>query len=178
VKHSRILVTVLSIAVLAAMSGCGSSDKVESVSMSVVGASGGTVNLYGLGSTLQLQVTTNYTSGKQVNETNFATFTSSIPTTSYVCQWDSSGNCTAEPMPTPPQGITVSPNGLVTAVDPGTCSWVNVGTSSSPAWAYSGYYQINATNHGFTSNPVFIPLASAASGQPIAQGLCGPTPTS
>jgi hypothetical protein len=180
VKHSRILVTVLSLAVLVAMSGCGSSDKVESVSMSVQGASGGTVDLYGLGGTLQLQVMTNYSSGKVVNETNYATFTVTIPTATqpnYYCLWDSNGDCTQEAMPTPPQGITISPNGLITAVDPGVCSWINVGTSSQPAWAYSGYYQINATNHGFTSNPVFIPLASAASGQPIAQGLCGPQPT-
>jgi hypothetical protein len=177
VKHSRILVTVLSIAVLAALSGCGSSDKVESVSMSVVGASGGTVNLYGLGGTLQLQVMTNYTSGKVVNETNFATFTIAPQGVQY--NWNSSGTYTTSPMPTPPQGITISPNGLITAVDPGICSWINVSSSSSsPAWAYTGWYQITATNHGFTSNPVFIPLASAANGQPSANGLCGPQPTS
>jgi hypothetical protein len=175
VKHSRILVTVLSIAVLVAMSGCGSSDKVESVSMTVVGASGGTVDLYGLGGTLQLQVTTNYYSGKQVNETNYATFT--IAAQGYACDW-SSGACAEGAMPTPPQGITVSPNGLVTAVDPGVCSWIDVGTSTSASWAFSGYYQITATNHGFTSNPVYIPLASAASGQSIADGQCGPTPNS
>jgi hypothetical protein len=175
VKHSRILVTVLSVAVLVAMSGCGSSDKIESVSMNVVGSSGGTVNLYGLGSTLQLQVMTNYTSGKQVDQTNYSTYT--ITAQGYTCDW-SSGSCVADAMPTPPQGLTVSPNGMITAVDPGTCSWVNVGTSATPAWAYSGWYQITATYRGFTSNPVFIPLASSSSGQPIANGLCGPTPTS
>ena len=177
-KHSRILVTVLSVAVLVAMSGCGSSDKIESVSMNVVGASGGTVNLYGLGSTLQLQVIANYTSGKQVDQTNYATFIA-IPDQNGAGEctlWGSTQCMTFQQLPAPPQGITVSSNGLITSVDPGICSWINEGTSTTPAWAYSGYYQITATFRGFTSNPVYIPLASAASGQPIAQGQCGPAP--
>ena len=57
----------------------------------VVGSGGaGTVNLDGLGGTLQLQVLANYTSGKQIDETNFSTYT--VTPEGFYWTYDSNGN--------------------------------------------------------------------------------------
>jgi hypothetical protein len=177
----RISISILALTLIALSlfsSSCGTSDKIASVSMQVVGTGTGTVDLIGLGSTLQLQVLANYTSGKQIDQTNFATYT--VVSEGYYCTW-SDGNCDSSAdeaaMPAPPQTLTVNSTGMVTSVNPAVCSWINVGTTTTPGWAYTGDYMITATFRNFTSNPVFIPLASAASGQPGNNGQCGPTPT-
>jgi hypothetical protein len=178
----RISIGILALTLIALSlfsSSCGTSDKIASVSMQVVGSGAGTVNLIGLGSTLQLQVLTNYTSGKQIDQTNFATYT--VVSEGYYCTW-SDGVCTngsadQAAMPSPPSTLTINKTGMVSAVDPAVCSWINVGTTQTPGWAYTGDYMITATFRGFTSNPVFIPMASAASLQPGNDGQCGPTAT-
>lgn len=182
VKRLSILATILAAVATLLISlssiGCGTGDKIGSVSMQVVGAGGaGTVNLSGLGGSLQLQVLANYTSGKQIDETNFATF--SVTPEGFYNVYDNSGNITQQPtMPTPPQTLTINKTGMVTAVDPAVCSWVNLGTTQQPGWAYTGDYMITATYRGFSSNPVFIPLASAANGQSGQNGQCGPSTSS
>jgi hypothetical protein len=175
VKRISILATLLLIAVSLLSINCGTGDKIGSVAMQVVGSGTGTVNLAGLGGTLQLQVLAVYTSGKQIDETNFSTFT--VTPEGFYWTYDGSGNQVAQvSMPAPPQGVTIDKTGMVTAVDPGICSWVNVGPSATqPAWAFTGDYMITATYRGFTSNPVFIPVASAASGASNSNGQCGPT---
>jgi hypothetical protein len=175
VKRTSILTTIL-VAISVFSSSCGTGDKIGSVSMQVIGSGGaGTVNLSGLGGTLQLQVLANYTSGKQIDETNFATYT--VTAEGYYCTYDSSGNCTQNTMPSPPQTVTLDKTGMISAVDPAICSWVNLGTLTTMSWAYTGDYMITATYRGFTSNPVFIPLASAASGANNTNGQCGPSAT-
>lgn len=173
-KRISILATLLLIASVLLSSSCGTGDKIGSVAMQVVGNGTGTVNLKGLGGTLQLQVLAVYTSGKQIDETNFATY--SVTPEGFYWTYDGSGNpSTQVTMPTPPLGVNIDKTGMVTAVDPGICSWVNVGQNAqSPAWAFTGDYMITATYRGFTSNPVFIPLASAASGANNTNGACGP----
>lgn len=152
---------------------CGSGDKIGAVQMRVVGASGGTVNLAGLGGTLQIQVLAMYTSGKQIDETNFATYT--VTPQGFYCTAFTGTTCSsAFAMPAPPQGMTINKTALLTAVDPGVCSWVNLGTLAQPGWAFTGWYEVVATYRGFTSNPVFIPMASAASAQSNTNGQCGP----
>jgi hypothetical protein len=171
VKRTRILATLLVLLPLLS-SGCGTSDKIGSVSMQVVGIGTGVVDLKGLGGTLQLQVLANYTSGKQIDETNFATY--KVTAEGFYTDY-STNPPTSAPMPTPPQTLTISSTGMITAVDPAVCSWISTtGTFATPGWAYTGDYMIVATYRGFTSNPVFIPLASAANGQPNMQGQCGP----
>jgi hypothetical protein len=175
VKRSFILATFLAAIALCATS-CGTGDKIGSVSMSVAGADGaGTVNLAGLGGTLQMQVTANYTSGKQIDETNFSVYT--VTPEGFYYTYDSNGDPVSQvPLSSPPQTFTISATGMATAVDPAICTWVNVGPSATqPAWAYTGDYMVVATYRGFTSNPVFIPLASAASGANNTNGACGPT---
>lgn len=165
-KSSKLLAAILSTAVLVIMSGCGTGDKIGSVSISAVGASGGVINLAGLGSTLQLQVTANYTSGKLIDETNFATFTVTPEGT----------DDTGTPLAAPPLTLTINKTGMITAVDPAVCVWVNLSQSTTtPSWFYTGDYKIIATYRGFSSNPIFIPVASAAAN--TGNGQCGPVAT-
>lgn len=165
-KRTLFFATLLLSAVALLTTSCGSGDKINSLSMTVGGQTG-TVNLVGLGGTLQLQVLANYTSGKWVDETQYATYT----ITAEGFEWDE-----ITPMPTPPLGATINASGMVTAVDPGVCSWFSAtGTTGNTGWAFTGDYKIVATYRGFTSNPVFIPMASAASGQSGVEGQCGPT---
>ena len=173
-KRTRILIALL--AALALMStSCGVGDKIASLSITAAGQTG-TINLYGLGGTLQLQVMANYTSGKSIDETNFSTYT--ITPSGY--QWDET---TA--LPTPPYGVELDKTGMITATADqsgnGVCTWYNENTTSTqtqqPAWFFTGDYTIVATYRGFTSNPIYIPVSSAASGQPGNQGACGPSPT-
>jgi hypothetical protein len=175
VKRKSFLAIFLA-AVTSLSTSCGSGDKIGSVQMRVVGASGGTVNLAGLGGTLQIQVLAMYTSGKQIDETNFATYTVT-PQGSYCVAFSSGSSCApgaSFPMPASPQGMTISKTALLTAVDPGICAWVNLGTLAQPGWDFTGWYQVVATYRGFSSNPIFIPLASAANAQSNTNGQCGP----
>jgi len=171
VKRTQILVTLLAILALLA-SSCGTGDKIASVSMTASGQTG-LVNLEGMGSTLQLQVMANYTSGKSINETNFATYMITAVGT------DDNLN----PLPTPPYGIELNNTGMITATEQqngsGLCTWTNLNTTTtaltSPAWYYLGNYTIVATYRGFTSNPVYIPVASGAGNQQSSNDECGPS---
>jgi len=162
VKRNLILATFLS-AIALLTTSCGTGDKIGSVSISAAGASGGVINLSGLGSTLQLQVSANYTSGKIIDETNFAT---------YVVTPEGTDD-TGTPLAAPPLTLTINNTGMITAVDPAVCVWENLGSVQTPSWFYTGDYKIVATYRGFSSNPIFIPVASAAAN--TGNGQCGPT---
>ena len=170
-KRKQVFATLLVAAISLLSSSCGVGDKVASVSISAAGTTG-TVNLAGLGGTIQLQVNANYTSGKIVDETNFSTYT--ITAEGFYTDYSQTPPVEVT-MPTPPLTVTINPTGMVTAVDPTVCTWVNVGPSATtPSWAYTGDYMITATYGGFTSQPIFIPVASAASGASNTNGQCGP----
>lgn len=164
-KRISILATFFAAVTLLSTS-CGTSDKMASVSLSVSGTTG-VVNLAGLGGTLQLQVLTHYTSGKQVDETNWATYQVTPQGV------DVSGLA----LPKPPQGVAINATGMVTATEPGICTWTDLSSSSTPAWAITGWYQVIATYKGLQSQPVYIPVASAASSQTATNGQCGPAST-
>lgn len=173
-KRSTFLATLL-VAISLFSSSCGTGDKIGSVSISAAGASGGTVNLVGLGGTLQLQVMANYTSGKQIDETNFATYTITAQGTL---------DDQATPLPTPPYGIQLSNTGMVTATatqsNNGICTWVNANTNATtaltqPAWFFTGDYEIVATYRGFQSNPIYIPVASGSGNESASNFECGPS---
>jgi hypothetical protein len=175
VKRSKIL-GVLMLATLPFLtSSCGNSDKIASVTINAAGNTG-TINLAGLGATLQLQVLANYTSGKFIDETNYATYT--VTAEGYYTEYPN-GTAVNYPMPTPPLTLTVNATGMVTAVDPAVCSWYTSvpNNTATTGWAYTGWYEITATYRGFTSQPIDIPIASAANGQPDEAGQCGPPST-
>ncbi len=130
--------------------------------------SANSTNLVGEGGTLQLSVTGKYSSGDTRDLSNVVTY--------IVTPQGTDANGTA--LSAPPQTITVSTTGLVTAVAPFVCTWVDVGTSSTASWAISGSYEIVATFHGISSQPIFISVAAAVgsnSGGNNPTLACGPT---
>ncbi len=161
-KRTHILAAFLGALTLLATS-CGTGDKIGSLTIS--DGSSTLTNLQGIGGTLQLKVTANYTSGKQIDVTNFAIYTA-IPDP------NNSVDDTGTPLPSPPQTVMLNATGLVTAVDPAVCTWENLGTAQTPSWFLTGEYMITAQYRGFTSQPIFIGVASAAAN--TGDGTCGP----
>lgn len=160
-KRKQILAAFLGAAVLLSLSGCGTSDKMVSVTLSSDG-SAGFFEIKGEGGILQLKATANYTSGKTVDVTNWSVYTATPIGTDL--------NFVA--LSAPPQTMTISPTGLLTAVQPFVCTFTNVGSSTTPSYALTGSYQITVTYKGITSQPVFIGVASATGDGP--GGACGP----
>jgi len=155
--------TALLLILIAAMglSACGSYslrtiDLAVNTNQAVVFPCGITVDLKGLGGCVQLQATGNYSNFTSKDLTARVTYSIAITPGS-------------SPMPTPPAGATVDPTGRVTAVIPGACTWVQTGTNPI-TYATTGTYTLTATFGNVTSNPVYLPLASAAS----STGACGP----
>lgn len=121
-------------------------------------------NLVGEGGTVQLSVFANYNTGATKPIANGMTFTVTPTGT----------DDTGAALLTPPNTITVNSTGMITAVAPFVCSWVDTTpTNTTATWFLSGSYQIVATFKGVASQPVFVSLASAASSTNPA-GKCGP----
>ena len=153
--------------------GCGGSNKLQTITLSI-GGQGGTFNLQGIGGTLQLQALGNYSNSKTHDLTNVVTYNVIVDPVNNV---DAFGN----PLLPPPETVTLNATGLLTAVNPATCSWEDVSPDPTKfAWFLSGEYQITATFQGITSQPVFVAVASSA-GNPVFNGItnnpnqqCGP----
>jgi hypothetical protein len=85
------------------------------------------------------------------------------------------------PLAAPPDTMELSTTGLLTAVEPSACSWLNsaAGTkATTPAWSTVGSYLVTATYSGFTTPPVSVAVASAPGVFDInnnTSGACGPT---
>ena len=163
-KHRTLLsfsATVLAVLIL---SSCGTSNKLQTITLSADSASSGSgfFELTGEGGTIQLVATGNYSNTQALDITHRVTYTVTPVGT------DQFGT----PLPAPPQTITVNATGLATAVEPFVCSYTNLGTQSSPSWFLAGSYRITASFDNVTSQPVYIGMASAAGGG--ANGQCGP----
>ena len=159
----------------------------------------GFFTLDGNGGTIQMQATGEYNGGTTKDITHVVTYNVMVD-----AQYneDAYGNpllppCQAPSCPAPAQPpytngtVEYSQTGLITAVEPATCTWVDVaplvnGVAGPPAWFYEGDYVVTVTYQGITSNPVYIPVASSAgnpddifANPPIIDnnptGLCGPT---
>jgi hypothetical protein len=186
----RTLILALLAGLVTLLSGsCGTSDYLESLTLTSNGASaGGFFNLAGVDGTIQLAVTANYHSGKKIDVTNNSTFTM-VPTGTYLYTADSVNYPAPGPVPAPgPNVVTISPTGLMTGIAP-ICTWKDALATTStgcpngetscqlpanpPIWEYTGYYQTTATYRNFTSQPVGVGLGVAASDSPT--GGCGPT---
>ncbi len=158
------------------MLGCGTTAHLQSIEISTsnLAESGGTsLDLVGIGGTIQLYTWGNYSNGK----TQILNGTDIVYQISITPDMPLSG----ELLP-PPQTVELSPNGLLTAVPPFVCTWVNsaVPPATSPAWGVGGSYTVTATTQGFTSPPVFVAVASASPGTEGGTnptGECGPPQT-
>jgi len=215
VKRTKIFVALGCALLAIGLVGCGQSNNLQSIQVTAALVNGipptsqsGFVTLEGNGGTIQLAVTGEYSNGKTKNLTNEATY-SVVVDPEY--NTDAFGNTLVPPCtpgtcpnpgaPPPYASGTVQYNqtGLITAVEPATCTWVDAssnlqGVVQPPSWFYTGDYVVTVTFEGVTSQPFFVPVASSA-GNPNNPALdtgsnptggvnnnpteqCGPTPTS
>ncbi len=163
------------------MLGCGSSNNLQSIQISTSNTAEtapGTLDLVGIGGTIQVYTWGNYSSGK----TKLLSNESVQYQISITPDMPLSGE-----LATPPQTVELSPTGLLTAVPPFVCTWVNSAPENAtppvtaPAWGVGGSYTVTGTYLGFTSPPVFVAVASASPGTEDGTnptGECGPPPTS
>jgi hypothetical protein len=147
--------------------GCGGSNKLQSITLGI-GGNGGFFNLAGIGGTLQLKATGNYSNSKTKDLTNVVTY-SVVADGNYL---DGTG---LHPLNAPPLTMTLSPTGLMTAVDPAVCTWKNVEAdpTKDPIWALTGSYKVTVTFQGITSQPIYVGVASSVGVDP--SGTCGPS---
>ena len=143
----------------------------------------GFFSLQGNGGTIQLQAIGNYSDQKTQDLTSVVTYTVIVDPINNV---DAFGNTLLPPCQPPQCPIPSTPpytsgtveydhTGLITAIDPATCTWIDTSTDpTKPAWFYVGAYTATATFQGITSQPVYIPVASSG-GVPSAgnpNGVC------
>jgi len=172
VNRKTILAALACALLLSSMLGCGTTNHLQSITLGASLINGtaptsqpGFFSLQGNGGTIQLQATGNYSSGKTRDLTQEVTYTIIVDPNANVDAFDN-------PLPSPCYGVPcaqtadqgtveISITGLVTAVGPATCTFVD--TSSDPAkvaWAYVGDYEVTAKFGVITSQPVYIPVAS------------------
>jgi hypothetical protein len=164
------------------MLGCGTSNHLKSIQLSTSNTSAtppGTLDLQGIGGTLQVYAWGNYSSGKQklLNNVNVVYNIAVTPDSPFAVDPSTGGTYLLD---APPLTVQLSTTGLLTAVSPSACTWFNsaAGTAAtSPAWSMVGSYTVTATYSGFTSPPVFVAVASAPGvfdANNNATGACGP----
>jgi hypothetical protein len=176
VKRKTLFAALACALLVFSMLGCGTTNHLQSVQLSTSPTAElpmGTLNLKGVGGTLQLYAWGNYSSGakKLLNNVNV---TYKIAITPGSAAWTGT---LGDPNANPAQTVQLTPNGLLTAVTPFACTWINTATTgTSPAWAIDGTYSVTATYLGLTSPAAFVVVASEA-GVPSASnptGACGP----
>ena len=179
----RLSIVVLFLAAIGLLStSCGTSDYLESLTLTSTGPSAAAsfYNLAGADGTLQLVVTANYHSGKTIIVTNNSTWNVTTVGTSNTSN-DPNYPAGGVLPPYGPTTVPISTTGLMTAIDP-ICTWVDaINTTLTPAapynpaeWEYTGYYQVTATYRNFTSQPVAIGVGVTASSNFAG---CGPSGT-
>ncbi len=181
--NRKTIFAALACALLAfSMLGCGTTNKLQTITLTSGNATG-TFNVQGIGGTLQLVATGNYSSGKTYNLTNEVTYNVAVDPNP-LHDFDAFGNTLIPPCQTPcnvaGQGtLEYSVTGLLTAVQPATCTYVDVAgiippatTAPAPSWALSGDYMVTASFEGITSQPVFVGVASSV-GNPDNPSLPG-----
>jgi hypothetical protein len=160
------------------MLGCGTTNHLQSVQLSTSAATEapmGTLEVKGFGGTLQLYAWGNYSSGahKLLNNVNVAYHISITPGSA---AWT---GVLGDPNANPAQTVQLTPNGLLTAVTPFACTFINVAVTppaTTPAWALDGTYSVTATFQGLTSPAAFVAVASEAgiASASNTSGACGP----
>ncbi len=162
------------------MLGCGTTDHLKSIQLNATLINGvapssqpGFITLQGNGGTIQLQAIGTYSGGKTQDLTKTATYTVIVDPLHNI---DAFGNtllppCQAPSCPSPSSPpytsgtLEYSPTGLITAVEPATCTFVDVGAVGTPSYFYSGDYEVTVSFEGVTSQPVYVPVASSSGNQ-------------
>jgi hypothetical protein len=189
VKRTNIFVALSCALLVLVLAGCGSSsNNLQSIELSAKLINGapptaqsGVITLQGLAGTVQLQAIGTYSSTKTKDLSNEVTYNVVVDPVHGI---DQSGvallpPCVA-PCSDPTKGtLEYSNTGLLTAVEPAVCSWVNqaVDPAPTPAWFYSGDYVVTASFGGVTSQPVYVPIASLSGiydQYSNPNSLCGP----
>jgi hypothetical protein len=165
---------------LFSMLGCGATNHLRSITLGASLVNGvapssqpGFVSLQGIGGTIQLQAIGTYSNGQTKDLTGEVAYTMIVDP---IYNVDAFGN----PLPAPPQTAEISATGLVTAVDPATCTWIDTSSDpTKPSWFYVGAYMVTATFQGITSQPLYVPVASSGGVVTIGNpnGVCD-APTS
>jgi hypothetical protein len=182
VKRKTLFAALACALLVFSMLGCGTSNHLLSIQLSTSNTAEtppGTLDLKGIGGTLQVYAWGNYSSGgkKLLNNVNVV-YNIAITADNPFAVDPSTG---AEYLlDAPPLTVELSTTGLLTAVSPSACSWLNsaAGTSATTAaWSMVGSYSVTATYKGLTSPPVFVAVASAPGvfdANNNKTGQCGP----
>jgi hypothetical protein len=185
--NRKTLFAALACALLAfSMLGCGTTNHLQSIQVSSSNTSEavtGTISIGVNGAVLgpvQLYVWGNYSNGKSVllHGTGVAYQIAIDADTPFAVD---PGSGALYLLAALPDTMELSTTGLLTAVDPSACSWLNSAagtTSTTPAWSMVGTYLVTATYSGLTSPPVFVAVASAPGvydPNNNKTGACGPT---
>lgn len=176
VKHTPLFLAFACAVLFFSLLGCGT-NHLQSIQLSTSAASEvplGTLEVKGVGGTLQLYTWGNYSSGRTVLLNN-RNVTYQISTTPGSVAWT---GVMGDPNAMPPQTLQLSPNALVTAVSPFACTYINtaIPPATQPAWAVAGSYQVTAKYQGSTSPAAFVVVASEAgiADSTNPAGQCGP----
>jgi hypothetical protein len=163
------------------MLGCGNSNNLQSIQLSTsntVESPPGTLELKGIGGTLQVYAWGNYSSGKSklLNNVNVV-YNIDVTADSPFAVDPSNGSLYN--LATSPDTVELSATGLLTAVTPSACTWLNsaVFPATAPAWSIVGSYSVTANYSGMSSPPVFVSVASAPGvfdANTNKTGQCGP----
>ncbi len=177
VKRKTLFAALACALLVFSMLGCGTTNHLQSVQLSTSPTAElpmGTLNLKGVGGTLQLYAWGNYSSGakKLLNNVNVVYAISITPGSA---AWT---GVLGDPNANPAQTVQLTPNGLLTAITPFACTWINeaVPPATAPAWAILGTYSVTATYKGLTSPAAFVVVASEAgiADTTNPSGACGP----
>jgi hypothetical protein len=168
VNRKTLLAALAGALLVFSMLGCGATNHLQSVTLGATLINGeaptgqtGFYALQGNGGTIQLAATANYSNGKPVLlHGSDVTYTMIVDPNHNV---DAFGNL----LPAPPKTAMINTTGLVTAVEPATCTFVD----DQGTYVYVGAYLVTASFQGITSQPVYIPVASSAG----PSGACLPT---
>ena len=180
----RISIVALFVAAIALLStNCGTSDYLESLTLTATGPSAGTFyNLAGADGTLQMTTTANYHSGKTIDVTNNSTW--NVTPEGCIFSGDPTNPCAGSLPAYGPTTVPINSTGLMTGIV-AICTWFDLTTTtttngvttttpdSPPVWVYTGFYQVTATYRNFTSQPVAIGVGVTTSNSPT--GGCGPS---
>jgi hypothetical protein len=164
--------------------GCGETNKLQNIQLSSSNTTESVAGTISIGingpvdGPVQLYLWGNYSNGKSklLNGTDIVYSISINADNPYAVN---PGTGEEYALEAPPNTITLSSTGLLTATEPSACTWFNsaVSPATSPAWSMVGSYVVTATYQGLTSQPFYVAMASAPgvyNSDTNPTGECGP----